>query len=246
MKILVCISKVPDTTTKISFTDNNTRFNTDKVQWIINPYDEWYALVRALELKEAIGGSVTVINVGPADNEQIIRKALAIGADDAVRINLDPQDSYIAAVQVAEYAKGQGYDMILLGKETIDYNESAMGGMVAEMLDLPFVSYVSKLDIDGKTAKMTREIEGGKEIVEVETPFVASAQKGMAEARIPSMRGIMSARTKPINVVEPVAADELTNIARYELPPPKGNVKYIEPENAGQLIDLLHNEAKVI
>ena len=246
MKILVCISKVPDTTTKISFTDNNTRFNTDRVQWIINPYDEWYALVRALELKETMGGSVTVLNVGPAENEQIIRKALAIGADDAVRINLDAQDSYAAAVQVAEYAKGQGYDMILLGKETIDYNESAMGGMVAEMLDLPFVSYVSKLDIDGSKAKMTREIEGGKEIVEVELPFVASAQKGMAEARIPSMRGIMSARTKPVNVVEPVSTEELTNITKYELPPPKGNVKYIEPENAGQLIDLLHNEAKVI
>ena len=246
MKILVCISQVPDTTTKISFTDNNTKFNTDKVQWIINPYDEWYALVRGLELKEALGGSVTVVHAGPAENDAIVRKALAIGADDAVRINMDPTDTYNTAFQIAEYAKKENYDLILCGKETIDFNESALGGMLAEMLDLPYVSYASKLEVDGSKATLTREIEGGKETVETSLPLVVSAQKGMAEARIPSMRGIMSARTKPLNVVEPVQAEELTSIRSFEMPPPKGEAKYIDPENAGELIDLLHNEAKVI
>ena len=246
MKILVCISKVPDTTTKISFTENNTQFNTENVQFILNPYDEWYALVRGLEIKEDKGGTVTVVHVGPAENDQIIRKALAIGADDAVRINLEPTDSYETARQIAEYAKSASYDLILLGKETIDYNGSSVGGMVAALLDLPFVSYTSKLDIDGEKAKATREIEGGAEIVEASLPLVISAQKGMAEARIPTMRGIMSARTKPLEVVEPVEASKQTEVVKFELPPEKGGCKYVDAENPAELVELLHNEAKVI
>jgi len=246
MKILVCISKVPDTTSKISFTDNNTKFNEDKVQFIINPYDEWYALVRALEIKEAQGGNVTVINVGPADNDQIIRKALAIGADDAVRINAEPQDTYFAAAQIASYAQNEDFDMILTGKETIDYNGTALGGMLAELLGWSYVSHVSKLELEGDNAVMSREIEGGKEIVECPLPFVASAQKGMAEARIPSMRGIMAARTKALKIVEPSDAESLVKLANFENPPEKGQVKYIDAENPEELIDLLHNEAKVI
>ncbi|MFT7589178.1 MAG: electron transfer flavoprotein beta subunit, partial [Limisphaerales bacterium] len=195
MNILVCISKVPDTTTKINFTDNNTKFNEDGVQFIINPYDEWYALVRAVELKEAGGGSVTVINVGPASNEQIIRKALAIGADKAVRVDAEPTDSMFVARQIANHAKDGGYDMILCGKETIDYNSSVVGGMIAEMLDLPYVSLSTDLQLEPGAARIARDIEGGKETVKVNTPFVASAQKGMAEARIPNMRGIMQARS---------------------------------------------------
>jgi electron transfer flavoprotein beta subunit len=195
MKFLVCISLVPDTTTKISFVDNDTKFNNDKVQWILNPYDEWYALVRALELKEANGGNVTVVNVGGADNDQVIRKALAIGADDAIRIDVTGDvDSFSIASEIAAVAKSGGYDMVLLGKETINYNGSNLGGMLAELLDLPFVSYASKLDMAGNTANIERDIEGGSELLSVDVPFVISCAKGMAEARIPNMKGIMGAK----------------------------------------------------
>ena len=219
MKFLVCISLVPDTTTKISFVDNDTKFNNDKVQWILNPYDEWYALVRALELKEANGGTVTVVNVGPAENDQVIRKALAIGADDAIRIDVTGEaDSFAIASEITSVAKSGGYDMILLGKETINYNGSNLGGMMAEIMDLPFVSYASKLDIAGNNATIEREIEGGKEVLTVDTPFVISCAKGMAEARIPNMKGIMSAKTKPLNVVAPQGVGSLTTVVKYELP----------------------------
>ncbi|HZH67923.1 MAG TPA: electron transfer flavoprotein subunit beta/FixA family protein [Chitinophagales bacterium] len=247
MKFLVCISLVPDTTTKITFVDNGTKFNTDKVQWILNPYDEWYALVRALELKEANGGTVTVVNVGPSSNDQVIRKALAIGADDAIRVNLtEDADSFTIASNIANVAKEGGYDVILLGKETIDYNSSNIGGMLSELLDLPFVSYAASLDLNGNTATVSREIEGGKETVEVNTPFVVSAAKGMAEQRIPNMRGIMAAKRKPLNVVEPVDANPYTSIVKYDLPPEKTDVKLIDPDNVEELVNLLHNEAKVI
>lgn len=247
MKILVCISKVPDTTTKIQFTNDNKAFDTNNVQFIINPYDEWYALVRALEIvEEKKEGSVTVINVGPAENDQVIRKALAIGAQEAVRINMEPSDTYATAVQIAAYAKDKGFHLILTGKETIDYNGSSLGGIVAEQLDMPFISYASHLTLEGDTAVVTREIEGGSEVMEAPLPVVISAQKGMAEARIPNMRGIMSARTKPLEVVDPVEVTPLTQITSYELPPEKGDVKLIDPENVKELVDLLHNEAKVI
>ncbi len=249
MKILVCISKVPDTTSKINFTDNDTRFDSNGVQWIINPYDEWYALVRAIELKEEKGGDskVVVIHVGPKENEQIIRKALAIGADEAVRVDMEALDTYNTAFQIAEYARNEQFDLILAGKETIDYNGAALGGMLAGMLDLPFISFASKLDIgDDGTAVLKREIEGGEEEVEAPLPLVISAQKGMAEARIPSMRGIMQARTKPLTVVEAKEAPVLTSIVKYEKPAAKSGCKYIDPEHPEELIDLLHNEAKVI
>jgi len=246
MKILVCISNVPDTTTKITFTSNNTKFNTDGVQWIINPYDEWYALVRALELVEAGGGTVTVINVGGPENDAVIRKALAIGANDAIRVNTDPKDSFDVASQIANVAKSGGYDLIITGKETISDNGSLVGGMVAELLNLPYVSYASKLEVSGNKATVDREIEGGKEVVEVNTPFVLSAAKGMAEQRIPNMRGIMMAKSKPLAVVEPVAVAAQTEITAYELPAPKADVKLIDPENVAELVDLLHNKEKLI
>ncbi|HQO31442.1 MAG TPA: electron transfer flavoprotein subunit beta/FixA family protein [Chitinophagales bacterium] len=247
MKFLVCISLVPDTTTKISFVDNDTKFNNDKVQWILNPYDEWYALVRALELKEANGGTVTVVNVGGAENDQVIRKALAIGADDAIRIDAAGElDSYAIAAEIAAVAKSGGYDMILLGKETISYNGSNIGGMVAELADLPYVSYASKLDMAGNTATIEREIEGGKEVLTVDTPFVISAAKGMAEARIPNMKGIMAAKTKPLQVVTPQGVASLTSVVKYELPPAKSACKMISPDNVEELVQLLHNEAKMI
>ncbi|HMY43399.1 MAG: electron transfer flavoprotein subunit beta/FixA family protein [Chitinophagales bacterium] len=247
MKFLVCISLVPDTTTKISFVDNDTKFNTDKVQWILNPYDEWYALVRALELKEANGGTVTVVNVGGAANDATIRKALAIGADDAIRIDASGDlDSYAIASEIAAVAKSGGYDLVLLGKETISDNGSNVGGMVAELLDLPFISYASKLDVAGSTATIERDIEGGEEILSVDAPFVISCAKGMAEARIPNMKGIMAAKTKPLNVVTPQGTASLTATVKYELPPAKSACKMISPDNVGELVQLLHNEAKVI
>ncbi|MDF1674451.1 MAG: electron transfer flavoprotein subunit beta/FixA family protein [Vicingaceae bacterium] len=246
MKIIVCISKAPDTTSKIAFTDGNSKFDENGVQFIVNPYDEWYALVRALELKEANGGSVTVLNVGDASNDAIIRKALAIGADDAVRIDAPTQDALFVAKQIANYVKENNPDMVLLGKETIDYNGSQVGGMVAAILDMPYVSLASKLDMNGTTATIEREIEGGVEVIETSTPFVLSAAKGMAEARIPNMRGIMAARTKPLNVVAAVAADNATEIKSFSLPPAKTGCKYVDADNVEQLIDLLHNEAKAI
>lgn len=246
MKILVCISKVPDTTTKITFKDNNTQFNDENVQWILNPTDEWYALVRALELKEKLGGTVTVVHVGKADSDPLIRKALAIGADDAVRIDGEPVDAYYTGAQIAEYAKGKGFDLIFTGKETISYNGFMTAGVVAELLDLPFVSLAASLEMEGSTAVIKREIEGGKEVVKVSTPFVVSATKGIAEARIPNMRGIMAAKTKPLAVVQPAAVSPLTHVKSYEPPPQKKSVRLVKPDNVGELVELLHNEAKVI
>jgi len=246
MKILVCISKAPDTTSKIAFSAGNTQFDENGVQFIVNPYDEWYALVRALELKEANGGNVTIITIGTAGDDSIIRKALAIGADDAVRIDAEPTDAYYTAMQIANYAKENGFDMVLTGKETINYNGSQVGGMIAEAMDLPFVSLAAKLDMNGNTATMEREVTGGVQVVQVDVPFVASCAKGMAEQRIPNMRGIMAARTKPMNVVAPVAIDMLTAFVSYDTPKAKSTVKLIDPENMDELVSLLHNEAKVI
>lgn len=245
MKILVCISKTPDTTAKIAFTDNNTKFDVNGVQWIINPYDEWYALVRAIELKEADASTVIhLVTVGTADAEPIIRKALALGGDEAIRVNTDSHDSFYIASQIAEVAKQGGYDLVLTGKETIDYNGSSIGGMVAELLDQPYISLATKFELAGTTATITREIEGGEEVNEVALPAVVSAQKGMAEARIPNMRGIMAARTKPLKVVEPITVDALTTVAGFSLPPAKSGVKLIAADNVEELVRLLHEEAK--
>lgn len=246
MKILVCISKSPDTTSKIAFTDNNTKFDANGVQFIINPYDEWYALVKGLEIKESAGGSVTVINVGAQENDAIIRKALAIGADDAVRINAEPKDALYTAKQIANYAKDKSFDMILCGKETISYNGSQLGGMIAEIMDFPYISLATKLEMAGNTATVERDIEGGTEVVQVESPFVLSASKGMAEARIPNMRGIMAARTKALEVVEPSEASNATEVVSFELPAAKGEVTMIDAEQPEKLLELLRNEAKVI
>jgi electron transfer flavoprotein beta subunit len=246
MKILVCISKAPDTTSKIAFVDNNTRFDENGVQFIVNPYDEWYALVRALEIKEAQGGNVTIITVGTASDETIIRKALAIGADDAVRIDAEPTDAYFTAMQIAEFAKLNAFDLVLTGKETINYNGSQVGGMIAEALDVPYVSLASKLEVEGSVLKLEKEIAGGLQVVEVALPTVVSCAKGMAEQRIPNMRGIMAARTKPLQVVTPVSVDVLTTYRGYSMPATKASCKMIDPNNMDELVSLLHNEAKVI
>ncbi len=247
MKILVCISKTPDTTAKIAFTDNNTKFAEAGVQWIINPYDEWYALVRAIELKEAdTATTIHIISVGSADVEPIIRKALALGGDEAIRVNANPADSYFVAAQIAEVARQDAYDLIFTGKETIDYNNGAVGGMLAEMLDLPYIALATNFKMNGGNVTVKREIEGGEETVEVALPVVVSCQKGMAEARIPNMRGIMAARTKPLKVVEPVPVESLTKIAAFGLPPAKAGVKLVSADNVEELVRLLHEEARVI
>ncbi|MEI8116549.1 MAG: electron transfer flavoprotein subunit beta/FixA family protein [Flavobacteriia bacterium] len=246
MNILVCISKAPDTTSKIAFTNNSTQFDENGVQYIVNPYDEWYALVRALELKESIGGNVTIVTVGTTTDESIIRKALAIGADEAVRIDADPKDAYYVAMQIARYAKAKGFDLVLTGKETINYNGSQVGGMIAEAMDLPFVSLATKLDASGSNLTLEREIVGGVQVVEVSTPAVVSCAKGMAEQRIPNMRGIMAARTKSLTVIPAEAVEDLTSYASYSIPNAKSSVKMIDPSNMDELVELLHNEAKVI
>ena len=246
MKILVCISKSPDTTSKIAFSDGNTKFDENGVQYIVNPYDEWYALVRALELKEAHGGNVTIVNVGNVSDEAIIRKALAIGADDAVRINADPKDAFFTAFQIAEYARANAFDLILTGKETINYNGSQIGGMIAETLDLPFISLATKLDIAGSTLKLEKEINGGIQVIELNSPAVVSCAKGMAEQRIPNMRGIMAARTKPLQIVEALPCEDYTTYTYYILPEAKKSCTMIDPSNMDELVNLLHREAKVI
>lgn len=245
MKILVCLSKTPDTTAKIAFTDNNTKFAEAGVQWIINPYDEWYALVRAIELKEADASTVIhLVTVGGADAEPVIRKALALGGDEAIRINAQPQESYQVAAEIAAVAKD--YDLFLLGKETIDYNGGAVGGMLAELLDLPYIANATNFQLSGTTATVKREIEGGEETIEASLPLVVSCQKGMAEARIPNMRGIMAARTKPLKVVEPTSNETLTEYKEFQLPPAKAGVKLVSPDNVDELVRLLHEEARAI
>ncbi len=247
MKILVCISKTPDTTAKIAFVDNNTKLAAEGVQWIINPYDEWYALVRAIELKEADPNSVVhLITVGTADYDSIIRKALALGSDEAIRVDANSDDSFFIASQIAAVAKKGQYDLIFTGKETIDYNGSSIGGMVAEILDLPFISYAAKFNLEGSNAIVVREIEGGEETCKIRVPLVVSCQKGMAEQRIPNMKGIMGARSKPLIVLEPIAFETLTQITSFELPPPKAGVKIVSADKPEELVRLLHEEAKAI
>lgn len=247
MKILVCISKTPDTTAKIAFTDNNTKFATDGVQWIINPYDEWYSLIRAIELKEADASvAIHLVHAGPADSDPIIRKAFSLGGDEGIRINTDNSDSFYIASQIAAVAREGNYDLILTGKETIDYNSSCIGGMIAEILGLPYVTHATRLDLDNGKLLLNREIEGGEETDRVSCPAVISCQKGMAEQRIPNMKGIMAARTKPLKVVEPVQAESYTSVSAFELPPSKAGVKLVPADQPEELVRLLHEEARAI
>jgi electron transfer flavoprotein beta subunit len=246
MKYLVCISKTPDTTSKIAFTADKKSYDGNGVQFIMNPYDEWYALVRAVELKEKDNGELVLLHVGGPENATIINKGLAIGGDRAVRIQSEASDAYQVATQIAAYAKEQGFDIIFMGKETIDYNGSEVAAMVAEMLDMPFISYASKLELNGNSASISREIEGGTEEVEVSTPFVISAAKGLAEQRIPNMRGIMMAKTKPLETRDAVPCEAMVQADRFDTPPPKSSVTLVDPNNMDELVRLLHEEAKII
>ncbi|HMB99469.1 MAG TPA: electron transfer flavoprotein subunit beta/FixA family protein [Flavobacteriaceae bacterium] len=248
MKILVCISHVPDTTSKINFADNNTKFDTNGVQFVINPNDE-FGLTRAMWFKEKQSATVHVANVGGQETEPTLRKCLAIGADAAIRVNTDATDGFAVAKQLANVVKDGGYDLIIAGRESIDYNGGMVPGMIAGLLDANFVNNCIGLEIDGSNAKAVREIEGGKETVTTTLPLVVGGQKGIVEEsdlRIPNMRGIMMARQKPLTVVEPIDANNETTSLSFEKPDPKGEITLVSPDNLDKLVSLLHNEAKVI
>ena len=248
MKILVCISHVPDTTSKINFTENDTKFDTNGVQYVINPNDE-FGLTRAMWFKEKQGASVDVVNVGGKETEPTLRKALAIGADNAIRVDVEAKDGFQVAKELAKVVKNGGYDLVIAGRESIDYNGGMVPGMLAELTDANFVTNCISLEIDGSNAKAVREIDGGKETVSTSLPLVIAGQKGLVEEndlRIPNMRGIMTARTKPLNVVEAAPAETETSSLSFEKPAPKGAVKLVDADNLDELVNLLHNEAKVI
>ena len=248
MKVLVCISHVPDTTSKINFTNDNKEFDKNGVQFVINPYDE-FGLTRAMWLKEKNGASVTVINVGTAETEPTLRKALAIGADDAIRIDADPTDGFYVASQIAEVIKENQYDLIIAGRESIDYNGGQVPGMIAAILNWPFINACVGIEVEGSNAEMIREIDGGKEKLSSQLPLVIGGQKGLVEEkdlRIPNMRGIMSARTKPLNVRPAADLEKRTQVGTFEKPAPKSAVKMVDADNVQELVSLLHNEAKVI
>lgn len=248
MKILVCISNVPDTTTKVRFTDSS-KLDASGIQWVINPWDE-LSLTRALELKDSNPGlieSVTVAHVGPVSSEPTIRKALAIGADSAIRVDAEPLDAYYVASQLASVVRADSFDIILCGIESSDFNGSTVGGMISEFLDYPSVSAVSGIEVDKGDILITRDIDGGKELVSVPAPFVAVVQKGIArEPRIAAMRGIMMARSKPVKVLEPEEAEALTEVVSYEMPPEKEACRFIDAGNPEELVDILQNQEKVI
>ncbi len=248
MKILVCISHVPDTTSKINFANNDSQFDTNGVQFVINPNDE-FGLTRAIWFQEQQGANVTVVNIGGPDTEPTLRKALAIGANEAIRVNTDPTDGFYVATQLAEVIKNGGFDLIICGKESLDYNGGMVPGMLAGILGYNFINSCTELTVDGTNVKASREIDGGKETLETTLPLIIGGQKGLVEEkdlRIPNMRGIMTARTKVLNVVEPVNATQNTKAVKFEKPAPKSAVKLINPDNLDELINLLHNEAKVI
>lgn len=248
MKILVCISSVPDTTSKINFTADKSAFDKNGIQWVINPLDE-FALTKAVKLQESLGATVTIVTVGDASVEAVMRKALAIGANDAVRVNVDPVDSITVAKEIAKVAQEGGYDLLIAGKESLDYNNAAVPAMVSQLLGQPFVNACVGLEVSGGEAIAVREIEGGKETVKVQLPAVIAGQKGMVEEKdliIPNMRGIMSARTKPLTVKEPTETDVKVKAVTFDSVPARAQVKLVSADNLDELVKLLHEEAKVI
>lgn len=248
MKILVCISNVPDTTSKINFSADNSQFDSTGVQFVINPNDE-FGLTRAMWFKEKQGATVHVATVGGPQTEPTIRKALAIGADEAIRINTEPTDGFFVAQQLAEVIRKGEYDLVIAGRESIDYNGGMVPGIIAAILDINFVNTCIGLEIEGDNATAIREIDGGKEKITTTLPLIIGGQKGLvqeSDLKIPNMRGIMMARQKKLNVVEPVEATKATQDTKFDKPAPKGPIKMIDPNNLDELINLLHNEAKVI
>ena len=248
MNILVCISSVPDTTSKINFKDNNSKFDSDGVQYVINPYDE-FGLTKAMKIKESTGGKITVITVGDASVEPVIRKTLAIGADEAIRVNMVPEDSYSVAFEISEYIKENSFNLIITGRESTDYNGGAVPGMLAELTNLPLVNACIGLEVEGNNVKLVREIDGGKEMISSSMPIIIGGQKGLvyeSELRIPNMRGIMQSRTKPLSVIDSKSTNAYSSTISFEKPEEKAGCKMVDSENVSELVDLLQNEAKVI
>ena len=248
MKILVCVSHVPDTTSKINFTNGDADFDTNGVQFVINPNDE-FGLTRAIWFQEQQGANVTVVNVGGPETEPTLRKALAIGANEAIRVNAKPTDGIFVAKQLAEVIKNGGYDLVIAGKESLDYNGGMVPGMIAGLTGANFVNSCISLTVDGTSVKAVREIDGGKETVATTLPLIIGGQKGLVEEkdlRIPNMRGIMTARTKALTILEPVAAEPNTKSIKFEKPAPKSAVKLFAADDLDGLVNALHNEAKVI
>ncbi|WP_366185127.1 electron transfer flavoprotein subunit beta/FixA family protein [Flavobacterium ovatum] len=248
MKILVCISHVPDTTSKINFTNNDSEFDTNGVQFVINPNDE-FGLTRAIWFQEKQGATVTVVSVGGPETEPTLRKALAIGANDAIRVNATPTDGFFVAKQLTEIVKNGGYDLVIAGKESLDYNGGMVPGMIAALTNSNFINSCTEINIEGTNVKAVREIDGGKETVSTTLPLIIGGQKGLVEEkdlRIPNMRGIMTARSKPLTIVEPTDAPTNTKAVKFEKPAPKSAVRLVAADNLDELINLLHNEAKVI
>lgn len=248
MKILVCISHVPDTTSKINFINDDSQFDTNGVQFVINPNDE-FGLTRAIWFQEQQGATVTVVNVGGPETEPTLRKALAIGANEAIRIHANPTDGFFVAKQLSEVIKTGGYDLIIAGKESLDYNGGMVPGMIAGILGYNFLNSCVAITVEETSVKAAREIDGGKETVSTSFPLIIGGQKGLVEEkdlRIPNMRGIMTARTKSLTILEPIDAPSETKAVKFEKPAPKSAVKLISADNLDELINLLHNEAKVI
>jgi electron transfer flavoprotein beta subunit len=248
MKILVCISHVPDTTSKINFVNGDSEFDTNGVQFVINPNDE-FGLTRAIWFQEQQAANVSVVNVGGADTEPTLRKALAIGANEAIRINANPTDGFFVAKQLAEVVKNGQYDLVICGKESLDYKGGMVPGMLAGILGYNFVNSCIDVKVEGTSATAIREIDGGKETLSASLPLIIGGQKGLVEEkdlRIPNMRGIMTARTKALTVLEPVASTVNTKAVKFEKPAPKSAVKLVSADNLDELVNLLHNEAKVI
>ncbi len=248
MKILVCVSHVPDTTSKINFTNGDADFDTNGVQFVINPNDE-FGLTRAIWFQEQQGANVTVVNVGGPETEPTLRKALAIGANEAIRVNAKPTDGIFVAKQLAEVIKNGGYDLVIAGKESLDYNGGMVPGMIAGLTGANFVNSCISLTVDGTSVKAIREIDGGKETVATTLPLIIGGQKGLVEEkdlRIPNMRGIMTARTKALTILEPIAAEPNTKSIKFEKPAPKSAVKLFAADDLDGLVNALHNEAKVI
>ena len=248
MNILVCISSVPDTTSKINFKNNNQEFDDNGVQFVINPYDE-FGLTKSVMLKQELGAKVTVLSVGGPTFDPILRKALAIGADEAVRINMNPLDSFVVANEVSNYINDNEFDLIICGRESIDYNGGAVPGMVSELLSMPFVNACIGLAVEGSKVILIREIDGGKETVSINFPAIIAGQKGLVEESellIPNMRGIMQSRSKPLSVLEPSDQEIRTNSVSFSLPDKKQDCTMIDKNNVEDLVNLLHNEAKVI
>ena len=248
MNILVCISCVPDTTSKINFKEGNSSFDSEGVQFVINPNDE-FGLTRAIWLQQKSGAKVTVVTVGDESCDPILRKCLAIGADQALRVNIQAKDGFQVASILSTICKDKNYDLIITGRESIDYNGGMVPGMISAITNINFIDKCIALNISGNSVEAAREIEGGKENISTQLPLIIGGQKGLVEEsdlRIPNMRGIMMARKKELIVIEVSEDPSATHSKSFEKPQPKGEVTLVSSDNIEKLIDLLHNEAKAL